>query len=93
MCHSLVIGNTVYPLLILFYFSSHRLQVSLDKINNDGPVSLINYEDLKMENERLQGELDRTKKVYDEILFQRLNHGFRQSIGIRIGNKRVILND
>ena len=88
-----MIGNTVYPLLVSFYFSSHRLQVSLDKISNDGPVSLINYEDLKMENERLQGELDRTKKVYDEILFKRLNYDFRQSIGIRIGNKRVILND
>lgn len=74
-------------------FSSHRLQVSLDKISHDGPVSLINYEDLKMENERLQGELDRTKKVYNEILFQQLNHGFRQSIGLRIGNKWVILND
>lgn len=82
MCHSLVIGYTVYPLLVLFYFSSHRLQVSLDKISNDGPVSLINFEDLKMENERLQGELDRTKKVNDEILFQRLNHGFRQSIHV-----------
>ena len=40
-----------------------RLQVSLDKISNDGPVSLISFEDLKMENERLQVELDRTKKV------------------------------
>jgi len=40
-----------------------RLQVSLDKITNDGPVSLISFEDLKMEKERLQGELDRTKKV------------------------------
>ena len=40
-----------------------RLQVSLDKISNDGPVSLITFEDLKMENERLQVELDRTKKV------------------------------
>ena len=44
-------------------FSVYRLQVSLDKISNEGPVSLINFEDLKMENERLQGELDRTKKV------------------------------
>lgn len=42
-----------------------RLQVSLDKINNDGPVSLISFEDLKMENERLQSELDRTKKVLE----------------------------
>lgn len=40
-----------------------RLQVSLDKITTDGPVSLISFEDLKMEKERLQGELDRTKKV------------------------------
>ncbi|XP_020626663.1 centrosomal protein of 85 kDa-like [Orbicella faveolata] len=42
-----------------------RLQVSLDKITNDGPVSLISFEDLKMENERLQGELDRTKKALE----------------------------
>lgn len=48
---------------VKFNVSISRLQVSLDKINNDGPVSLINFEDLKMENERLQSELDRTKKV------------------------------
>ncbi|KAJ7385731.1 regulation of mitotic centrosome separation [Desmophyllum pertusum] len=42
-----------------------RLQVSLDKISNDGPVSLISFEDLKMENERLLGELDRTKKALE----------------------------
>ncbi|XP_078375266.1 centrosomal protein of 85 kDa-like [Oculina patagonica] len=42
-----------------------RLQVSLDKISNDGPVSLISFEDLKMKNERLQGELDRTKKALE----------------------------
>lgn len=78
---------------IILFFSSHRLQVSLDKISHDGPVSLINYEDLKMENERLQGELDRTKKVHDEVLFKRLNHGFRQSIGLRVISKLVILSD
>lgn len=49
----------------LFVF---RLQVSLDKISNDGPVSLISFEDLKMENERLQVELDRTKKVNCQLL-------------------------
>lgn len=42
-----------------------RLQVSLNKISNDGPVSIINFEDLKMENERLQSELDRTNKVLE----------------------------
>ena len=44
-------------------FYVYRLQVSLNKISNDGPVSIINFEDLKMENERLQSELDRTNKV------------------------------
>lgn len=42
-----------------------RLQVSLNKISDDGPVSLINFEDLKMENERLQSELDRTNKMLE----------------------------
>ncbi|KAK2570958.1 Centrosomal protein of 85 kDa [Acropora cervicornis] len=42
-----------------------RLQVSLNKISDDGPVSLINFEDLKMENERLQCELDRTNKMLE----------------------------
>ena len=40
----------------------YRLQVSLDKISNDGPVSLINFEDLKMENEQLRVNLTEQKR-------------------------------
>ncbi|EDO44025.1 predicted protein [Nematostella vectensis] len=37
----------------------------LEKFKANGPVSEVEYEDLKMENERLQAELSRTKKVLE----------------------------
>lgn len=43
-------------MIVKFYV--YRLQVFLNKISNDGLVLIINFEDFKMENERLQSEFD-----------------------------------